>query len=302
MKIPADGPGAEKVLRWIDIDPDLANVFLNRYNEDNRSIVNSHVERLQGDMGRGDWLDENTDAIKFDWHGAMFDGQHRLWALIYAKKTFRFLVAFNCDPKERFTTDTGRNRTLKDMLHFEGETVPNSSLAIMRRMVRSFGHHTGKSKAQELADWARHKEAIKWVLSAYNCRELGLRSAAITAVAARAWYTIDRTQLKRFLEILRDGFDSHRGDGLITEIAENTVIQLRNWVFRQRAEKSSGAKADTDFYGKTERTLVAFLNNEKLATIYAYDSEHFPLPEEQPRTPPKKVPPKGKIVGKVPIK
>jgi len=101
------------------VSPSTALEYL-ECNTKNRPIKQKHVDRLAEDMREDRWNQDGA-PIRFGKDGTLLDGQHRLLALVKAKKTIRFIVVRGLD-KEAFTTiDTGSKRSTSDALHIKGE-------------------------------------------------------------------------------------------------------------------------------------------------------------------------------------
>lgn len=110
----------------IEITPALAREMLKRNKEHQRCRRVMKVIQFMGDMRAANWL-LTGQGLSFDREGYLCDGQHRLLACINAKKPFRTLAVFGCDPKAFARVDTGRSRSPGDILHIAG--VPNAVVA-----------------------------------------------------------------------------------------------------------------------------------------------------------------------------
>lgn len=84
----------------------------------NRRISSQLVQTYQRDLLRNVW-DLNGQTLKFDRYGRLIDGRHRLLAAIQANRTLTTFVALGLEPDVIHTVDTGRKRTLGDVLRIE---------------------------------------------------------------------------------------------------------------------------------------------------------------------------------------
>lgn len=109
-------PRAEYML----VTPEMAQKWLDANIECNRNVSESVVQNYFDAINRGDWNERNGETIKFDTTGNMFDGQHRLWAVVNSKKPLWFLVAFNCAPDSFKSVDSGKPRKGGDILSIIG--------------------------------------------------------------------------------------------------------------------------------------------------------------------------------------
>lgn len=85
----------------------------------NRLCSRSTVRRYAAAIKRGEW-ELNGEAIKFDPSGKLIDGQHRLNAVILAESPIKSLVIRGLNGKAFETFDTGKNRSISDLLSLYG--------------------------------------------------------------------------------------------------------------------------------------------------------------------------------------
>src|SRR5690606_5321337 len=76
----------------IVLTPDTAVRLLER-NTLNRPLSDQHVKRIASQISAGKWR-FNGDTIKLSECGDVLDGQHRLWAVIEAKKPVETLIVY----------------------------------------------------------------------------------------------------------------------------------------------------------------------------------------------------------------
>jgi hypothetical protein len=265
------------------VSPDLAAKWL-EHNTRNRKLRQSVVNKYAADMREGRWL-LTGDAIAFDKNGAVVNGQHRLWAVLESGITVPMLVTFNLDPEVVAVLDDHLKRSLTDVagIRRPGSSINTLHSAIANTLVRSsiMAMTVDRSQALErvtrqkqLDALDRHWDAIEFAVR--DCfsshKQRGLTIANVLTPVARAYYTKERERLKEFGEVMRTGINNKEGD--------QPAILLRNWLLRTAATKGMRALGET-IYNKTERALHAFLNDERLSTLFEASNEMFPLPEEE---------------------
>jgi len=101
------------------ITPPMAEAWLAR-NKRNRHLAPWLVDRYAKAMGRGEWR-LNGDPIRFDEVGDLLDGQHRLAAIVKSGITVESVVLRGIPAITQDTMDTGRKRTIADVLALRGE-------------------------------------------------------------------------------------------------------------------------------------------------------------------------------------
>lgn len=100
------------------ITPEMAEQWLTTM-VSNRTPSEAVVFKFAIEMDEGRWK-MNGETIKFNVHGQLFDGQHRLRACILAGKPFLSLVARGLDEDAFSTVDIGRTRTHADIFGIAG--------------------------------------------------------------------------------------------------------------------------------------------------------------------------------------
>lgn len=102
------------------ITPEMARGWLDATNNRNRHLSEALVVRYAEAMRRGEWQ-LNGDAIRFDEDNALLDGQHRLAAVAKSGIPIRSLVLHGVPSLAQDTMDTGRKRSIADVLAIRGE-------------------------------------------------------------------------------------------------------------------------------------------------------------------------------------
>jgi len=116
------------------ITPEVAEKML-KFNTHNRNVKKS-VSVYADLMKKGHW-GENGESIVFSSDGILRDGQHRLLATIKAGHSWRAVVVTGVDADVYDTYDEGVNRSLADVLCFEGFKYYNDMSGLIKR-IRTF--------------------------------------------------------------------------------------------------------------------------------------------------------------------
>lgn len=254
------------------ITPDLALKWLGTTNTNNRKLSDKHAERLARDMTEGKWLLTHA-GIAFDPNQTLIDGQHRLWAICLSGVSVEMFVWHNVDPQSMMAIDSGKARTIADILNIAGENgeVSTNHLATLRAMLGGFGNPPVLSPSEASVSLRRHHDAIEFAVAALPAvtSARGVNTAMTRAVVARAYYSADRVMLKDFCRKLTTG--------IITSDDEGVVVLLR-----QHLQENRGSSYCQRLlrYGKVQRVLVAWLKGENPSRLYPASAEQFPLPEE----------------------
>ncbi len=105
----------------VHMTPEMA-VELLEANKHNRPLDQTTISRITRKIQQGKWR-YNGDTIKITNTFDILDGQHRLWAIIEAKRPVETLIAFGIDREAFETIDTIRKlRSYSDTIALEGQT------------------------------------------------------------------------------------------------------------------------------------------------------------------------------------
>jgi len=157
--LPKDGA------RVVDISPSLARAILAR-NRDNRSIAKNRVDRFVSDMRSGAW-EVNNSGLGLGLDGELYDGQHRLHAVVRANLTVRMLVMSGLSRESRATIDQGRPRSVGDNLRIlDGEVHGARIVGWLNAIeVITTGRSTPLSHAMVRQRLALYDDGIRWFIS-----------------------------------------------------------------------------------------------------------------------------------------
>lgn len=126
-----------KVEAYFDdhVGPARAEQLLKTYHVDYRKYRETYAEGLARDMMSGCWNFDGS-PIRIDEEGNLFDGQHRLNAVIMSQTTQEFLMVVGLPKNAYDTTDTGLARTYGDTLRRRGYTNVSLRAALVKLIAR----------------------------------------------------------------------------------------------------------------------------------------------------------------------
>ena len=263
------------------ITPAIARAMLSK-NARNRPITKTLVRRYADDM-RADRWNTNGQGIIFTPEGDLLDGQHRLEALIEADVSLEMFVVRGV-PQERFETmDSGRARTVGDVLG--AQNYPNSNaLAAIARLSwnyvagASIGYGPGKAA---LIAFVHRYPYLQDITSKLASARPPLPNSPLGAVLflANAGHQRLEGQADDFIEGVKTGENLTKCDPRLT---------LREWFFDSRRRERNGVIATETSFAAIARAWNAFAQNRELSIIkqlygpsrrtlpiYDWDPEHF---------------------------
>lgn len=127
--------------RIINLTPQVAGELLKK-NKHNRKPSEKQINFYVNQMRSGLWK-ENGEAIIVGNDDKIKDGQHRLLAVIKANYSYRVPLITDVDSSAMDTIDTGKNRSLQDIISLNGYAYPNQKAKIAKLILAS--SHKSKS-------------------------------------------------------------------------------------------------------------------------------------------------------------
>lgn len=121
-------------VRQVDMTPQMAGRLLET-NTRNRHVNRARVAMWAQTMRDGLWQ-ANGQPIILSTDGRLLDGQHRLLACLEANVTVPMLIVTGVASEAQYTMDTGRPRSLADMLALRGEQNVNILASALKALVR----------------------------------------------------------------------------------------------------------------------------------------------------------------------
>ena len=138
-----------------EITPAMAQRYLEQSRE-NRPLSVRTVRELSQAIHNDEWQ-LNGEAIKFDEHGNLIDGQHRMNAIIQSNRSIKTYVCRNLPSDSFKTIDTGKKRNNADTLGLLGFSNP-TVLAATCRFVLNF--QVNQLKSNEIVTNIRMEQFI----------------------------------------------------------------------------------------------------------------------------------------------
>ncbi|MBC8121495.1 MAG: hypothetical protein H7Y22_06615 [Gemmatimonadaceae bacterium] len=241
------------------ITPQLAAQYLSKQDQ-NRKAFDHRVQLYARQMRRGEWK-LSPQGISFDEKDRLLDGQHRLRAVIEARRSVPFFV-FRRVPKDvQMVFDQGLPRTAGQAAQILGLNLKPREMAIgsaMLMRIPPVNVEEIRTLKERIDFCLAYQDAIRF--AAKVSRYAGSQPcehASVRAIVARAYYSHSKERLAQFLYCLDTGF--------ISDEADSAAVALRNvWLGRK---STSGYTFRQDLYTKTAAALLAFLEGRPLRLV-----------------------------------
>jgi hypothetical protein len=248
------------ITEQVIVTPQMAMQYLDT-NHDNRRVNQDRVKLFAEDMRMGRWK-LNHQGLAFDENGELFDGQHRLWAVIEADKSIEFMITKGLSRDVVTTIDAGRSRSIADQLHMV-DHVPNSNRVVaalnaMRNIPTK--HRNGFSTYGMIKEETdKYKKEIEWVLKYYTPRNCRLMKAPVAAALMYA-YSVNPEKV--------DAFAMSYCNGDQPELTDPTRA-LRDYVLLRMPGKRIEQR---ELSLKALNCIMSYLEGDKVTKLYATES------------------------------
>lgn len=241
-----NGKVAKPVAKVQVITPKQAEQILSEQNINNRSLRESRVTHLAGNIQRQEWR-LTGDCIVFDLDGVLLNGQHRLTACVAADEPIEVVVLRNVPRANQDVMDDTLSRRLGDALELRGETDVHrlgAGINWYARLVYAeitgalhYANNAMRPSIPQLLELYRENPGLKDALvdSRPVNKALRLRSGPLIAV----WYrlsNVDKEHTQVFFDSLRTGANLDE---------ESPILALRRYSENERDR--GRRKANPDF-------------------------------------------------------
>lgn len=145
--------------RIIDLTPAMGAALIGR-NTRNRHMSGTNYQKVRRSIERDEWS-LNGEAVKISDTGVLLDGQHRCMAVVETGKTIQTILIEGLPESAQDTMDTGKPRTLGNVLHMRGyKSAPNLAAGIRRMLLAerdgikwAFARGTASTTRPEELSW-----------------------------------------------------------------------------------------------------------------------------------------------------
>jgi len=123
----------QRTAALVKITPPMAEVMLERMRP-NRPLSEKKVRAYVRDMERGNWS-TTSQGLGFDTNGHLYDGQHRLHAVIRSGIPMETWIIFGNDPAGFAHVDRGKTRSNANLLAMQGHKYANALAAAAKFLI-----------------------------------------------------------------------------------------------------------------------------------------------------------------------
>ena len=233
-------------------------------NTRNRPVSQRTVERIAEEIRGGGWV-VNGDAIRFGSDGTLYDGQHRLLAIVKANVGVLTGVVRGLLPEARDRIDVGgRDRTARDVVQITDEIKITpvaaawySAAELLLRDRTFCGENGGQTPEELRAAIANHQAAVAALTPALSIGGVRrIATAAVVGCILIVWRT-HPAEMVDFATRLKSGENLAHG---------NPILTMRNHLIAT-AGRTAGAQSRNEIALRTFAAIDAHLRGSTLLLV-----------------------------------
>ena len=254
------------------ITPKIAEELLKKNTMD-RNLRERRVKSLVHIILNGEW-EVNGEAIKIANDGTLLDGQHRLCAVVMAKKPIMSYVVRGLPPESRATMDLGTPRNFGNHLQMQGYKGSVFAIAAAVGICLAFNgtgiYHQKKERMtpkQMLTYLKANKPLLKGADIYTSAEYKDFRDMLPQSTSIALWYlftNINQDKGEEFFHKLVKG--NNLGD-------KSPILKLRTELIAMRKETKRGYTSRHAFLFYMCSAYQAFLDDKRIDRLPEYRRE-----------------------------
>lgn len=254
------------------VTPEVASEYLERNIENLRALSEEKVRHWCRVLERGEWITTHQ-GVAFDLDGVLFDGQHRLTAIVRTQVAVTMAVGRNLPRSSRLAVDQGYRRTMQQATGIHPDVT--QVIALLWEIKTGDAKVLTPSLAQILSETDIGKTA--WQLHRFCSTKMKVFSCAAVRSAAvlhqlwdptsdyafeqyRALVSLKTEDMSPYVARFRDQADRRRGN-----VVEGNIVEKRRGVALAERRSTTFARA--------LKVLDENLKNKSGAVVLTTDEE-----------------------------
>jgi hypothetical protein len=259
----------------INVTPTWAEKFLTNLFENQRPVSEGYIARLSNEMANDDWRLSPDCLVKIKGKGA--NGQHRMHALIRAKKNLPFLLLETDDDELYKVIDAGNKRTVADCIsgEYRKEIATSARWVVLYDMdgicTSGFKNNEEAQCTRSLCiDFAETQHHLLQPLVS-TCYHLNTKyhivppsmAAAVAYIAKRDCPKAEAGLVDKFIQNIYDG-----------ESQADAAKDFRERIIRSKVGSARIHRCHV--MALLIKSLRSYLNGSRMAVVRLHEGEAFP--------------------------
>ena len=193
---------------FVMLNKEMCEALLkNLWTDGNRKLKVALKEAYKRDIESGHWI-PSDEGIGIDYKGVVYNGQHRLNALLESGKEQPFYITFNTLEEAKFTVDSGAKRSESEKIQMIIDTrLGNRTTGFCKALMRGLNPKCRYSETEIVEFAFEWQELIAWM-----GEHLPISRAEVQAAIAKAYLWYGPEKIEPFCERLREVKFTEEGD------------------------------------------------------------------------------------------
>lgn len=226
----------------------------------NRKVKYNVKEAYKRDILNDCWI-PSDESIGIDYNHVVYNGRHRLTALIESEKEWPFYISFNCLEDAKFTVDSGAKRSSGEKLSMvvDSQLGGGRTTGFLRALMRGVNANVKYSET-EIAEFANQwQPLITWIH-----KHLPKGKAEVQAAVAKAYLFYGPDKIEEFCQRLRG-----------VEFGTKQADPAKALFFALNRSKVNRINVTLSAYKKTLNAIDYDLRDKELYKVHEKEDDVF---------------------------
>jgi uncharacterized protein (DUF427 family) len=223
----------------------------------NRTLKVWLKDNYKRDILNGDWI-PSDESIGIDVNGHVYNGRHRMTALVESEIEYPFYVTFNALEQAKFTVDSGAKRTAAEKLKLVIDTPLGSKTSSFCKALMNSGDNKRFTETEIALFASKWQPLLAWVKEFVPTQKVEVQAAI-----AKAYLLFGPEKIEPFCRRLSNlTFNGEDDPAKALYVSMNRARLQRN--------NATGVA-----YQKTINTLVCLLEDKGVKKLYTNKKKDF---------------------------
>lgn len=226
--------------------------------EGNRPLKIWLKEGHKRDILSGQWI-PSDEAIGIDFNHVVYNGRHRMTAMVESKKEWPWYITFNCLEEAKLVVDSGAKRSSVEKLRLVMDTkLGNRTTGFCKAVMRGIQNRVRYTESEIVEFAHKWSELIHWVSV-----HLPAARAEVQAAVAKAYLWYGGQEIEPFCDRLKNVRFPEDGDP-----AKALYVALE----RSKVNRSNQTLVS---YKKTLAAIDALMTKRAISKLYEKEEDIF---------------------------
>lgn len=255
----------------VNVTPEMAQEWLDKFNTRNRAISRSKVNLYKNDIKQGNWS-LTHQGIAFYVNKELADGQHRLKAIAEAGIPVKTIIMRNLPMGVGADIDRHKTRTEADAIRIGdlSEWIASQEIQVIKMIIMCHKGRVSTYSPREIAEIGElMRNEVEFSIKAFPKRVKYITTGPMYAALAIASLYEDNKRLLEFAEVMATGMARSPDDV--------AAIKLREQLIREGAV--NGQQNRRRSVKRVMRAIKAFCDRQQIERLFTPEHMIYSIPD-----------------------